>query len=100
MGVIWGEVKILFKILCVVYISFRQRKRGKVYFTVSMIYNIEKHLIRNYFTLQATAAVWYQKYERKHGFLIIPLFVKHFKKIQNLYKKMYVVLVCRGALEL
>ena len=38
MGVIWGEVKILFKILCVVYISFRQRKRGKVYFTVSMIY--------------------------------------------------------------
>ena len=39
MGVIWGEVKFYeYLILCVVYISFRQRKRGKVYFTVSMIY--------------------------------------------------------------
>ena len=34
MGVIWGELKFNL-ILCVVYISFRQRKSGKVYFTVS-----------------------------------------------------------------
>ena len=59
MRVIWGELK-FYLILCVVYISFRQRKRGKVYFTESYrLYSPDHSLY------------WYQKYERKHGFLLI-----------------------------